>query len=160
MLAFVAVTVATQIAKSFITVEEKTFSDGKHIVVFHAKVRCPTCLAMERLTEETLSSEFDDEVQSGILNYHALSYESPEWRRLVEKYKIATATVLLFEQKDGDFLNGRNLVDDCWRLVGDKPAFKEMLKNQVSGFLREEDSEWESESEEIELSPDLDLFEE
>ena len=160
LLAFVAAAVIAQIAKSFRTVGETTFTDGKHLVFFHAKVRCPTCSAMERLVKQTLETDFQDEIRTGVFDFRILNYESPESKRIVEQYKIATATVLLFEQKEGKFTDGRNLAELCWKLVGDEPAFKKMIKKQLDGFMQGNRSESESESVEIELAPDLNLFEE
>lgn len=160
LLAFVAVTVLTQIAKSFRTVEETTFADGKHLVFFHAKVRCPTCTTMERLVKETLDADFKDKIQSGVFKFRVLDYESPESKRIVEKYKIATATVLLFEQKEEKPVDGRNLAESCWKLIGDEPAFQRMLKTELHAFLSGNRVEQKNESTEIQLAPDLNLFEE
>ncbi len=160
LLAFVAAAVVTQIAKSFRTVEETTFADGKHLVFFHAKVRCPTCIAMERLVQQVLDADFRDEMESGVFDCRILDYESPESRRIVNEYNIATATVLLFEQKEGMFVEGRNLAESCWKLVGDELAFRTMLKTQIESFLQGKRANLESESEEILLDPDLDLFDE
>lgn len=160
LLAFVAAAVVIQFAKNYRTVGETTFPDGKHIVFFHAKVRCPTCSAMERLVKQTLESDFKDEIRTGVFDFRILDYESPESKRIVEQYKIATATVLLFEQKEGKFADGRNLAESCWNLVGDESEFKKMIKKQLNGFIQGNRSESESESVEIELAPDLNLFEE
>lgn len=160
LLAFVATAVLIQITKSFRTVEETTFVNGKHLVFFHAKVRCPTCTAMERLIKQTLDIDFKSEMQSNAFVFHILDYESPKSKRLVEKYKVATATVLLFEQRNGEFVNGRNMAESCWKLIGDEPAFKKMIKKQLEDFLSGNKSKLDSESEEIDLAPDLNLFDE
>ncbi len=160
LLLFVAATIITQITKSFRAVEETAFANGKHLVFFHAKVRCPTCTTMERLMNQTLESDFRKERKSGDFDVRLLDYESPENRSLVEKYKIATATVLLFEQKEGKPVDGRNLTESCWKLVGDEPAFQRMLKTELQAFLSGNSVEQENESAEIQLAPDLNLFEE
>ncbi len=160
LLLFVVATMITQIAKSFRAVEETAFADGKHLVFFHAKVRCPTCTTMERLMNQTLESDFRKERQSGDFDVRILDYESPENRSLVEEYKIATATVLLFEQKEGKHVDSRNLAESCWKLVGDEPAFQRMLKTELQAFLSGNRVEQENESAEIQLAPDLNLFEE
>lgn len=160
LLVFVVAAVIMQIAKSFRAVEEAAFTDGKHLVFFHARVRCPTCTTMERLMNQTLESDFRKERQSGDFDVRILDYESPENHSLVEKYKIATATVLLFEQKKWKPVDGRNLAESCWKLVGDEPAFQRMLKTELQAFLSGNRVEQENESAEIQLAPDLNLFEE
>lgn len=160
LLVFVAATVVLQIVKTVRPVQESTFADGKHLVYFHAKVRCPTCTTMEKLVDEVLSEDFTNEVKQGVFDFHVMDYEARENRRLVEEYKIATATVLLFEQKDGHLVRGTNLAQSCWKLVGNEQAFRQMLQTQMNDFLLGKESVSENDSEEISLDPNLNLFEE
>lgn len=158
LLLFVTATVVMQIAKTVRPVKETKFADGKHLVVFHATIRCPTCTAMERLVNQVLNDDFKTEVEEGVFDQYVMDYESRENRRLVEEYKIATATVLLFEQKDTKVVRGKNLAESCWKLVGDEHAFRQMIKTQITDFLQGKESESESKSEEFFLDPDLNLF--
>ncbi len=159
LLAFVAATVIAEVTKGGRRVDEVTFSDGKHLVFFHAKVRCPTCTAMERLINQTLDADFSDELQSGVFDFRIMDYESPKSKQIVEKYQIATATLLLFEQKGGEYSQGKNLATQCWSLVGDEPAFRTMVKTELDLFIQGGDSPIAPNENETELAPDLNLFE-
>ena len=158
LLAFVAVAVTLQIIKTVRPVRETVFSDGNHLVFFHAKLRCPTCQTMERLVDQVLQENFQSEVQRGILDRRVLDYESRENERLVDEFNVATAAVLLFEQRGGKFVRGVNLAESCWKLVGDEPAFRRMIQTQIENFLQGKEPVNEEESEEISLDPDLNLF--
>ena len=158
LLVFVATTVVLQIVKTVRPVKETVFNNGKHLVFFHAEVRCPTCTTMERLVKQVLQENFQREMEQGVFDLHLMDYESRENRPLVEHYKIATSTVLLFEQKDGKYADGRSLTEFCWKLVGDEPAFRQMLKTQINDFLQGKEPVSESKSEEIMLDPNLNLF--
>ncbi len=160
LLAFVVAAIITQVTKGFQTVHETTFTDGKHLVLFHAKVRCRTCTTMEQHVKQVLDSDFKDELEAGVFDFHVLDYEAPETKRIVEKYKIATATVLIFEQKEGEYGEGVNLAELSWKLVGNESEFKKMVEKHLKDFIQGNKIELESwATDEIELAPDLNLFE-
>jgi hypothetical protein len=136
LLVFAGVTLAVQIGKEFRTVEPMRLADGLNIVCTHATQRCPTCIAIERLTKETLDESFKDAVTSGQIVFREVNYEHPEVAAFADEFKVATAAVVLVNIKDGKTVAGKNLANEAWRLYTDEPAFKKMLKEQIDAILQ------------------------
>jgi hypothetical protein len=135
LLAFAGVTLAVQIVKEFRTVEPMRLADGLNVICTHATQRCPTCIAMERLTRETLDESFKDAVASGQIVFREVNYEQMEVATFADEFKVATASVVLVTIKDGKTVAGKNLANEAWRLYTDEPAFKTMLKEQIDAML-------------------------
>jgi len=136
LLAFAGVTLAVQIAKGFRAVESMRFADGLNVVCTHATQRCPTCMTMKRLTRETLDESYKDAVTAGQIVFREVNYEQPDAAAFADEFKVATASVVLVNVKDGKTIAGKNLVTEAWRLYTDEPAFKIMLKEQIDAILQ------------------------
>jgi hypothetical protein len=136
LLAFAGVTLAVQIAKEFRSVESLQLADGLNVVCTHATQRCPTCLVMKRLTKKTLDESFKDAVTSGQIMLREVNYEQAELAAFADEFKVATASVVLVNVKDGKTVVGKNLANEAWRLYTDEPAFKKMLKEQINAMLQ------------------------
>jgi hypothetical protein len=136
LLAFAGVTFAVQIVKVFRSVEPMRLAAGLNVVCTHATQRCPTCIAIERLTKEILDESFKDAVTSGHIVFHEINYELPEVATFAEEFKVATASVVLVNVQNGKTIAGKNLANEAWRLYTDEPAFKKMLKEQIDAMLQ------------------------
>ena len=136
LLAFAGVTLAVQIVKEFRTVEPMRLAEGLNVVTTHATVRCPTCTTMERLTLEMLGESFKDEVAAGKIVFREVNYEQPEVAAFAGEFKVATASVVLVNVRNGEIVAGKNLADVAWKLYTDDTAFKQMLKEQIDAMLQ------------------------
>ena len=158
LLAFAGVTLAVQVAKEFCTVEAIQLAEGLNVVCTHATQRCPTCIAVERLTQELLDESFQDAVTSGNIVFRAVNYEQPEIAVFAGDFKIATATVVLVNVRNGEVVAGKNLANESWNLYTDELAFKKMLKEQIDAILQGVVLETDMESQEI-IFDDMDVME-
>ena len=164
LLIFVAATLCVQMFKGRRVEEVSPMEDGVHLLFFHARVRCPTCRTMEILTRETLAESFSEELHRGDFDFAVCDYESGASQNPARKLSIATAGLVLVEVRNGDLLRTANLLKECWLLVGDGVAFKEMLRIKTEEFLRgdrpaEKNTEETRTGMEIELDPAVNLFE-
>jgi len=101
---------------------------------FHGTSRCPTCLKMERYAREAIEENFDGDVQSGRVQWHALNYDEPANEHFVKRYELfASALVLVSGQAD---VQRWQKLERIWDLVGDEPAFKAYVIDQVTSMLR------------------------
>lgn len=149
LLAFTGVTLAVQVAKEFRPVEPLRLAEGLNVVCTRATVRCPTCMAVRRLTKETLDESFRDAVTSGNIVFREVNYEQAEAAAFAGEFKVATASVVLVYVKDGKVVADKNLANETWNLYTDKPAFKKMLKEQIDAMLQGVPLETNIESREI-----------
>jgi hypothetical protein len=65
------------------------------IYYFHGHRRCATCLAVEKETRALVASDFQKEVDAGVLKLTLLNLEKPESKALVEQYGIWGSSLLL-----------------------------------------------------------------
>jgi hypothetical protein len=136
LLTFAGVTLAVQIAKEFRTVEPMRLADGLYVICTHATQRCPACIAIERLTKETLDESFKEAVASGQIVFRMVNYEQAEVDAFANEFKVAAATVVLVNIKNGKTVLGKNLVNEAQWLHTDEPAYKKMLKEQINAMLQ------------------------
>lgn len=139
------------------TIASDTMSLGENhgadrIIVYstHAKVRCPSCIKMEKLTRKTLDTFFADQQAAKDVEWKELDYEAPENAAFAERHKIATATVLLVRIKDGKEVESKNFAADAWKLLGDEERFMDTIRGHIQQFIAEEKTTpTENESEEF-----------
>lgn len=157
---FVSVTLTVQTVKECRVEKAALLSEGNNLLFFHAAVRCPTCLTMERLTEKALNCFFQDDIQNGRLVFSVCDYESAAQKNTVEKLQIGTAGLVIAEVQDGQIVKSRNLLKESWQFVGDETGFIEMLRKNVGDFLsgKESDNSLEEDDREMILKSTENLF--
>jgi len=158
LLGLIVVTLIVQTGKSFRHVVATEIQDGVNVIVFHAKVRCPTCSAVERYVRKTLELHFHDEMKIGQIRLAVLDYESPANRSIADRFGVGTATVILLNQQAGREIATKNLVTECWKLFGNETAFCDMLKTNLEAVIQGKTAETTEQPEEIILDPDENLF--
>ncbi|MDD3469922.1 MAG: nitrophenyl compound nitroreductase subunit ArsF family protein [Thermoguttaceae bacterium] len=149
LLLFAAVTLVVQIGKEFRDTPQMLLTDGLHVICTHATTRCPTCMTMERLTDELLHAEFASRLNSGEIIFQQINYEKPEVADFVQRFKVATSSVVLVRVRDGHIADGTNLADQAWNLYTDESAFKKMLKEQINAMFDGKSLEMDIPQEEI-----------
>ena len=101
---------------------------------FHGTFRCPTCLKMEKYAREAIEETFDGDVQSGRVQWQAVNYDEPANEHFVKQYELfASALVLVSGQAD---VQRWQKLERIWDLVGDEPAFKNYVIDEVKNILR------------------------
>ena len=101
---------------------------------FHGTFRCPTCLKMEKYAREAVEESFDGDVQSGRVQWQAVNYDEPANEHFVKQYELfASALVLVSGQAD---VQRWQKLERIWDLVGDEPAFKNYVIDEVKNILR------------------------
>jgi len=113
---------------------DSTLSDGLMVYYFHSSTRCPTCEAIEAQSEAVVRSDFASQLASAEMRWEVLNYETPAAAELAKKFDIQMPVVVVARLKDGEIRDWRRL-DRVWALVGDKPAFADFLRDEISGML-------------------------
>jgi len=121
-------------AGSGVAAENESVDDAVMVYYFHGDVRCPTCRAIESQAHETVESDFASQLESGEMVWKALNYEKPAGTELGQKFEIIQPVVVLARMNGGQIDDWKRL-DEVWALVGDKAAFAEYIRNEVSRML-------------------------
>ena len=117
----------------------ETLEDGLVVYYFHGDIRCPTCRAIESQTHETVQNDFADQLASSQIAWKVLNYDKPEGTDLAKQFDVHMANVVLAQMNGGKIENWKRL-DQVWALVGDKPAFAEFVRTEISQMLADDAS--------------------
>lgn len=112
----------------------ETLDDGLVVYYFHGDIRCPTCRAIESQTHETVQNVFADQLASGRVAWKIVNYDKPEGTDLAKQFDVHMANVVLAQMDGGEIENWKRL-DRVWALVGDKPAFADFVRTEISQML-------------------------
>lgn len=110
-------------------------SCGVEVLSFHTRQRCPTCVAIEKLTREVVETDFAAQLANGTLVFRVVDISQNE--ALADKYEITWSSLLVNGHKDGAervndltkfaFANARTNPD----------KFKAELKTEIAKLLGE-----------------------
>ena len=100
----------------------------------HYTRRCPTCLRIEKLAEETLVLDFPDAFERGELTFEAINVEEPENAHLATDFGIVTSSLVLVDMQAGQRRDWV-LLDKVWKLVHDDVAFQAYVAEHARHYL-------------------------
>ena len=135
LIVFIVFAVVTKIVSRNIPQEATVIRGDNLVMLFHAKVRCPTCNTMESLLKEVLENQ--KYVDLGI-NLVILEYDSPENKELVEQFHVGTAAIVLAEQREGTIVRSSDLTSEAWHWIDYEKRFVEMLDTKMTEFFQEQ----------------------
>lgn len=108
--------------------------DGLIVYYFHSNTRCPTCQAIESQSHEVVQKHFASQLERGEVAWKVLNYEQPAVAPLAEKFEIQMPVVVLARMKGGQVQDWKRL-DEVWGLVGDKPEFIALVRDEIQRML-------------------------
>lgn len=110
-------------------------ADGVEVLSFHTKKRCPTCVAIERLTREVVETDFAAALADGSLRLRVACIAEEE--ALADKYEVVWSSLLVVRCADGE-----ERVSDLTQLAfatarTDSARFRAALKAEIEKLLAE-----------------------
>ncbi|MFC1668925.1 nitrophenyl compound nitroreductase subunit ArsF family protein [Spirochaetota bacterium] len=117
---------------------KKIFNNtGRTIIVyyFHTTYRCYSCTLIEKLTKETLNSQFKKQINSSKIIFKTVNIEVPKNKHYAKDYELFTKTVVLVDIVKGKQVNWKRL-DKTWDYLRDKDAFHRYIKDEVNTFIK------------------------
>lgn len=114
--------------------EQPVQTDGVEVLVFHTKRRCPTCLAIERLTREVVETEFARQLADGSLTLRIVRIEAE--RVLAERYEVVWSSLLLVCHRQGAE-RVCNLTQSAFTTARAHPdRFRAKLQTEIANLLQ------------------------
>jgi hypothetical protein len=104
---------------------------------FHRTKRCPTCLKIERYSEEALRRGFSEELEEGLLEWRTVNLDEAENEHFVQEFGLSFQSLLLVEMTGKRMGRWSNL-EKVWDLVGDKAAFLAYVRKETRSYLHGE----------------------
>lgn len=107
--------------------------DKVEVYLFHSTKRCATCIAIGRLSGETVNEFFQPELRDGKIEFKEINIDLPENKALAEKFG-ATGSALYINT----IINKQDNIEqdvNVWRLTSDENTFKDYLKSKLNAQL-------------------------
>ena len=113
------------------------------VYYFHGNYRCETCNTIERLTHETVTERFGEEVGTGLVDVRSVNIDKPGNRHFADRYEIdlempRTVIVARFDES-GERVDWEPLMR-VWDLYNKPEKFKGYIEEAVAGRLPEPQS--------------------
>ena len=115
------------------TVTNKIQADKVQVFLFHATQRCTTCIAIGRLAGATVNEYFQNELQSGKIEFREINIDLPENKELAQKFQASGSALFINVIYDGQ----DHISEDAtvWRLATNETQFKSYLKDKIDNLL-------------------------
>jgi len=91
---------------------------------------------MEKYSREAIQTNFQDELDSGELEFKAVNVEEPGNEHFVNDHRLYTKSLILSLVKDGKEVESKNL-DKIWELVRNKQKFIDYVASEVNEFMKD-----------------------
>lgn len=111
----------------------ETIADKVQVFLFHTTQRCSTCIAIGKLSGETVKERFQEELKSGRIEFREVNIDLPENKDLARKFRAAGSALYL-----NAIINGKdNIKQDTkvWRLTNTPATFKDYLEGRINILL-------------------------
>jgi hypothetical protein len=103
------------------------------VFLFHRTQRCTTCIAIGKLSGQTVEERFGPEVLAGKVVFREVNIDQPQNKALAEKFQAGGSSLFINAVREGS----DNIQEDAevWRLTNDPQAFKNYLAGKINGLL-------------------------
>ena len=107
--------------------------DHIEVIHFHGMKQCYSCKTVGDYAEETISTYFADEVNSGKITFQHINYELPENRDMVLKYGVKSSSLWIGTYAENDFHPEENA--NVWYKIRDKEDYMNYLTGIIEKRL-------------------------
>ena len=101
---------------------------------FHRTMRCPTCLSIEKQSQEAIELSYNGELSAGTLEWHAVNIEEAGNEHFGKDFELQSQSLVLVEVA-GERVTRWKLLPKVWELVEDPYGFQEYVATEVGIFL-------------------------
>ncbi|MFA5742990.1 MAG: nitrophenyl compound nitroreductase subunit ArsF family protein [Candidatus Paceibacterota bacterium] len=112
---------------------EVSSAEKVEVFLFHRTQRCVTCIAIGKLSGQTVAERFSEELKSGKVIFREVNIDELQNKMLAEKFKASGSSLFINAINNGSDNIQEDI--DVWSLTGDEAAFKDHLANKISGLL-------------------------
>ena len=104
------------------------------VTYFTTNKRCATCMRIETLTRETITTLFAEDLAADRVRFRSINFDTPEHRHYAADYELTYKTVVISEQHQGVEATWEKC-DQVWGLHDDPPAFTAYLEEAIRRHL-------------------------
>lgn len=104
------------------------------VYYFHGTARCPTCIKMEKYSQEAVEQGFVKDIEAGTITFKSVNVEDAGNEHFVKDYELFTKAVIVTETVDGQQTRWVNL-NKIWDLASDRTQFITYVQTEIKSFL-------------------------
>ena len=104
------------------------------VYYFHRTLRCSSCLLLEELTRDTLTTGFDAQVKKGKIQLSVINIEETGNTHFEEHYNLTNQSVVLSMVVDGRELKWKNLTE-VWDHLHEREQLMDYIENEIRIFI-------------------------
>lgn len=102
---------------------------------FHGKIRCETCLKIEKLSEAALRQSFAELFRQSRLTWQSLNTDLPENVHFRKDFNLSTSSLVLVQESGGKVTRFR-LVDQVWDWIQEPDdVFRQKVEEAAAEFM-------------------------
>lgn len=117
------------------TASSETIQDSQYIAYyFLTNKRCGPCYRMEKWTETSIQTHFQQAIESGKLTWQTVNVEKPENKHYIDDFNLYTKSVVIVEQVQGETVRWKNL-EKVWQLLGSQEKFSNYVTESIQIFM-------------------------
>ena len=128
---------ADPVSKGAPPIPDTSSTDGNQKVLayyFHGRVRCVSCVKIEKLSRKAITEGFPKDLKNGRLEFRDVNVEEPANRHFIADYRLFSQSLVLVEIRDGRQVRWRNL-DKVWTLLNSEWEFIPYVQGGVADFM-------------------------
>ena len=104
------------------------------VYFFYNDIYCETCERLEGYALEAVQEHFQDDLDSGVLQWRSMDMTLPEYEHYAEDFELYSKSVVLVELDGAEEVRWENL-EGIWDLVHDKPVYKTYIESSLTAFM-------------------------
>jgi len=102
---------------------------------FHGRVRCVSCVKIEKLSGKAILERFPEELRTGRLAFREVNIDEPGNRHFIDDFGLSSQSLVIVEYRDGRQVRWMNL-EKVWTLLDSEKEFLPYVQDGVSSYLK------------------------
>lgn len=104
------------------------------VYYFHRTMRCPSCLLLEELTKQAVSSGFEKELKTGRIELKIINIDEPAQAHFEKDYALEFQSVVLSSVENGKETSFKNL-PLIWDYLEDEDKLVSYILNEIKALI-------------------------
>ncbi len=105
------------------------------VYYFHGTRRCPTCLGIQKVIEETIEEKFAKALEADLLAFEELNFEEEENKHFVEEYQLAFSTMIVTARAGEKVVKWEN-AGKIWDYAHAHDDLRAYVEKSVRAYLK------------------------
>jgi hypothetical protein len=104
------------------------------VLDFYGKHRCASCIAIEKNTNEILSTYFPEELKNNQIIFKLIQWDDPKNEAITNKFMAAGTSLIIYRIKDGkEYIE--DITEFAFTNASNKASFTKGLKEKLAENL-------------------------